>query len=406
MLLNAVLCVRNEADIIESTVTHAFAQGCAQVFLIDNGSTDDTVAKAIHAGARLADSFTDKYFDETQKISRLNSVVKRYNDQSAEEHLWWLYLDADEFPDVDREGRILDFLQASDSSVRLVHGHMFDHVPTHPPYHIPGRHPADLMPVAEKSRTSKIPLIRYDKGKAHLYSCGGAHSLDTAGESLPIVKDVLDIHHFPYRKPEHTLARLKLLVQKDADGSSRVDWCDERARRLQRSPAARSDWRDRCDTLQEVYRRNQDLALMRNKTVYHYKNLTRWYDAGAPIPRDGCSAREHARAQAVHYFFLGEHDLALCSLRDACDLCRDDKERLILHGKMALCLAKTRRDEAIALIGQLQNCPFPDVTQYAAEVLRDMTADEAAQAAPVPDDQGIRPALARYFGKYEEQLFV
>ena len=42
MILNAVICVWNEEDIIESTVKHAFSQGCSNVFIVDNGSTDKT----------------------------------------------------------------------------------------------------------------------------------------------------------------------------------------------------------------------------------------------------------------------------------------------------------------------------------------------------------------------------
>ena len=68
MMLNAVICVWNDEDIIEATIKHLFAQGCSNVFIIDNFSTDDTVKNAICAGAILADSFNSKYFDELEKI--------------------------------------------------------------------------------------------------------------------------------------------------------------------------------------------------------------------------------------------------------------------------------------------------------------------------------------------------
>jgi glycosyltransferase involved in cell wall biosynthesis len=406
MLLNAVMCVWNEEDIIESTVKHAFAQGCSQVFFIDNASTDKTVENAIHAGAVQADSFESKYFEETQKISHLNSVVKKYNEQSAEEHIWWLFIDADEFPNIDRNVRIIDFIKALDSSVRLVHGHMFDHVPTHPPYHVPGYHPADFMPIAAKSPTSKIPLIRYDKGKQHLYSCGGAHSLDTAGESLPIIKDLLDIHHFPYRRPEHSLARLKLLVKKNADGSSRVDWCDELAQRLQKSPDARSDYHDRYEKLQAVYHQNRYAAFLHENTPYQYKDLTRWYDSVAPMRLDGCSPYEQALGQAVHHFFLGEFDRAFCSFDAAFALCRDERETLFLCGKMASCLAKSNRVEAIRLLTQMQHCQFPDVKNYTEKLLRSLREDDAAKKGGGAGDQSMHYTIVRYFGKYEEHLFA
>src|SRR3569623_1577160 len=47
-----------EADIIGDCVRHQFAQGCERVFLIDNGSPDDTIEQAQAAGAELAASYS------------------------------------------------------------------------------------------------------------------------------------------------------------------------------------------------------------------------------------------------------------------------------------------------------------------------------------------------------------
>ena len=81
MLLNAVLCVWNEGDVIAATVRHALAQGCSNVFIVDNASSDNTVAAAVEAGAVLAASFDSKYFNEDLNVTYLNEVVRRWNVQ-------------------------------------------------------------------------------------------------------------------------------------------------------------------------------------------------------------------------------------------------------------------------------------------------------------------------------------
>jgi glycosyltransferase involved in cell wall biosynthesis len=207
MILNAVMCVWNEEDIIGSTVRHCFAQGCSNVFIVDNASTDRTVEVAVNAGAKLATTFKTKYFDEDKKVAHLNGTVDYINNITTDDNIWWLYLDADEFPNFDSKLTILEVLKNLDSSVRAVHGAMFDHKPTHQPYYVSNYHPADFQPICTKCSVYKIPLLRYDKNQPHLFSIGGAHDFITHGCSIPIIKNFIQIHHFPYRNPEYTLTR-------------------------------------------------------------------------------------------------------------------------------------------------------------------------------------------------------
>ena len=117
MLLNAVLCVWNEEDVIAATVRHALAQGCSNVFIVDNASSDGTVAAAVEAGAVLAASFDSKYFNEDLKVTYLNEVVRRWNAQHDPEQVWWLFADADEFPALNCGLRLVDFLEQLDPAV-------------------------------------------------------------------------------------------------------------------------------------------------------------------------------------------------------------------------------------------------------------------------------------------------
>lgn len=199
MQLNAILCTWNEEDVISATIKHAFAQGCSNVYLIDNSSTDDTVKRAINAGAKLLLRFETKFFDEYEKIHNLNAAVMAINMQSRDKHIWWLYIDADEFPNIDCNLNIYNFLNTLDSSVGAIQGYMHNHIPTHKPHYVSGYHPVDFMQICNKTKISKIPLIKYVKNSPHIYSMGGAHTFDSNGNDFAVLMDSLNIHHFNYK---------------------------------------------------------------------------------------------------------------------------------------------------------------------------------------------------------------
>ena len=360
MLLNAVMCVWNEEDVIAATVRHAFAQGCSAVYIVDNGSKDGTVAAAQEAGAVLAASFKSKYFNEDLKVTYLNEVVRRWNAAHDPEHVWWLFADADEFPALDGGMCLVDFLSALSPAVRGVHGHLYNHLPTHPPYLGAGRHPADFMPLCEGAGGGKVPLLRYDRGHAHLWSIGGAHDVVTHGEPLPVVQDALHIHHFPHRNPQNTCARLKKLVFRNDDGTSRADWHDNF---LKQVGTDFSQYNSRFDELKRMYSSNLGKQLLCAWPGYDFRNLARWYDtyddtgfAAPPFERSICLA--------VYYFFMEEYDIALCRFKDALDLCPDSDTGLRIAVKMAECLAHTAADEARGLLLSLVRQNNRAVNEY------------------------------------------
>ena len=360
MLLNAVMCVWNEEDVIAATVRHAFAQGCANVFVVDNASTDGTAAAATDAGAVLAASFDSKYFNEDLKVTYLNEVVRRWNEQHAPESVWWLFVDADEFPAPEGGLRLLDFLGQLDPAIRGVQGYLFNHLPTHPPYLAPGRHPADCMPLCSKTSGSKVPLLRYDKGRPHLWSIGGAHDVVTHGEALPVAQDALQVHHFPYRKPENTFARLKKLVFRHEDGTSRTDWHDNFLRQV---GADISQYNSRHDELKRLYGGSLGRELLCGPLEYDFKKLVRWYDVYDDVGL-AASPLEQSICRAVYYFFLEEYDIALCRFKDAFDLCGEADARLRILVKMAECLAHSSADEARSLLLPLVRQGDRDVNDY------------------------------------------
>ena len=355
MLLNAVMCVWNEEDIIESTVRHAFAQGCSNVFIVDNASTDRTVEIATNAGAKLAAIFETKDFNEDQKVVYLNATVKYINDITQDEQIWWLYIDADEFPNFNTKFTILDTLKQFDSSIRAVHGYMFDHLPTHQPYHVQGYHPADFQPLCIKTTGSKIPLLRYDKNYPHLWSIGGAHDFITHNDIIPTIRDFLQIHHFPYRNPEFTFPRTKILAQ------TRNEWYKKFLSQVN-APNILA-YEERYKKLQATYDKNKNICLKTKNLAYDYKNIVRWYDLYKE-KHFSSSNFEKFVCTAIYYFFIKEYDIALCRFKDAIDICENSEIKLWLMLKFAECLSISDMNDAHNIISSIKEYDNIELNAY------------------------------------------
>lgn len=354
MKLNAVLCVWNEEDIIESTVKHLFAQGCSNVFIVDNDSTDKTVPIAINAGAKLAAKFRTKDFDEDQKVTYLNATVKYINDNISDDKIWWLYVDADEFPHI--EGMLLiEYINLLDNTIRAIHGHHFNHIPTHQPYCVQGYHPADFQPLCLKSPTTKVPLLRYDKGKKHLFSIGGAHDFITHDEVIPVVHDILQIHHFQYRNPEYTVKRSKILAE------NRNEWMKKFAKQINQSDTAA--YENRYNAVFTIYNENKNRVLKTKSLCYDFKKIARWYDVNTETEKIS-SQYDEIICNAVFHFFMKEYDIALCRFKDAFDICNNDETRLWLLMKIAECFSFSDIESAQILLSDIQSSNNSEILAY------------------------------------------
>lgn len=400
MILNAVICVWNEEDIIESTVKHAFAQGCANVFIVDNASIDKTVQNAVNAGAKLVTRFDSKYWNEFEKIAYLNTIVRNYNQQRDEDYIWWLYLDADEFPNIDHDLTILDFLKQLDPSVRAVHGYMFNHIPTHPPYHLQGYHPADFQPICVKSDTTKISLLRYDKNKPHLYSGGGAHTFDTCGEIISMAENILDIHHFQYRKQNDTLKRLKLLAGKNSDGTSRIDWFDKKAKHDNKSLTAQSSYHNRYNNSKTIYIENIYKSMI--ATISHsHKYICRWYNP-LEIAISDCSEQDRLLCLGIHYFFLEKYDLALFKFNDLLEISNNNKKlQLLITIKIAECLSFTNKKSSLSLIKPILKYHDTEIRGYAEKQFNLISEDK-----PLHEEENIIKNIVNYYAEFKNKTFI
>src|SRR4051812_19828161 len=108
--LFAVLGTWMEADIVVATVRNALTQGCERVYLVDNASTDGTVERAVAEGATLARSYATERYDEGLRLDHMNAVVSEVSATEHNDHIWWLFLDADEFPHGPFGMTLLDYL--------------------------------------------------------------------------------------------------------------------------------------------------------------------------------------------------------------------------------------------------------------------------------------------------------
>jgi glycosyltransferase involved in cell wall biosynthesis len=182
--LFAVLGAWMEADVVSSTVRNALTQGCERVYLVDNGSPDDTVIAAIAAGATLARTFETERYDESLRLAHMNGVMESVTREEGSP-IWWLFLDGDEFPHGPWGMTLREYLRTLDRRFRIVGMRCFDHYPSGPPYFERGRHPLDHQPLCEElafpmcpARHRKHSLVRFDPDGPPLSVGNGFHLVE------------------------------------------------------------------------------------------------------------------------------------------------------------------------------------------------------------------------------------
>ena len=336
-MLNAILCLWNEADIIFATVRHALTQGCEHVYIIDNGSTDETIREALRAGGTFYAKFHSDSFDETLKTLHINQAAISLNAVSPDAYNWWLYIDADEFPDFNTGKTIAETISAFPSDVRAVGGYLCEHLPTHAPYYITRAHPIDFMPVARMhgGKIWKFPLLRHNKDTPDIFSGSGAHRYMSGGENIRESEEKLLIHHFNHRKPDVTRRRLEALVLPDARGKRRVELHDLRATW---NNMERSFYHNRLKHMTELYARNALLNLSEDALCYDYARAVRWYDAHAlTLEDEHISVYDEHIWRGTHHYFLGDYASALPCFQDALSRADDPAHKDVLRLRISFC---------------------------------------------------------------------
>ncbi len=259
----ALLGTWMEQDVVEATVRNAFAQGVEAVYLVDNASTDATVARAVDAGATLAESFRTDVYEERIRNLLSNSVVARISLSCGAPHIWWLWLDGDEFPEGPGGMTVADYLRTLDRRFRLVGSTYYDHFPMEDPAYIPGFHPLDFQPMCRRfvpegpddcSQSHwKHPLQRFDRAGPFLSSLMGFRSANLLmGESVTEPVGGIVTHRFAYRQEEFTRRRMELL---------RAEWARHPYNDVSPDDSTgTTSITRRCETLDAVYARRWDLV--------------------------------------------------------------------------------------------------------------------------------------------------
>jgi Glycosyl transferase family 2 len=271
--LFAIVVTWMEADVIAATVRAALAQGCERVVLVDNDSPDDTVDRAVDAGAELVRSFSTPHLDEILKIRLLNETVAEVSEADGRDHIWWLWLDADEFVHGPAGTTVGELLGGLDGRFRIVGTRYFNHFPSARPESLPGFHPIDFQPLCQEKpgdlcslRHRKHHLQRWDRAGPPITSGIGFHAARAAATLIePTVSTFT--HHFPYRREPVTRARLDALCRRDGSGQARVDVLDEQVRH---NAGTISDMSKRHHTLDRVYAgdwANVDNLLRSGRTI-------------------------------------------------------------------------------------------------------------------------------------------
>lgn len=227
----AILGTWMEEDVVGATVKNAFAQGCDRVFLVDNDSPDDTVVQAVSAGAELVQSFSTDIYDEVLRIRLMNEAVLRISAAEGSQHIWWLWIDADEFPHGPRGLTVRQFLSGLDRQFRIVGAQYINHYPDTAPYYRSAFHPLDFQPLCEHVPAGMCwllhnshPLRRFDRGRPVIGSILGLHRAHSSERPLVEPTESIFVHHFPFREKDVTLRRLRALFRSDAgDSTSRGD---------------------------------------------------------------------------------------------------------------------------------------------------------------------------------------
>ena len=196
MTVFAVGVVRDEADIIEATVTRMLRQ-VDHILIADNRSTDgtDEILRALDRVTVLADPDPDFHVD-VQQARRTTALASLAAQRGAD---WVVPFDGDEVW-VTRDGRrIADVLEGLPQSIQVARARTVDHVVTD---RDPPGADAPARMAYRRPQFHRTPKVACRTGRG-LWIVKGNHRVTYRGVPIPSwVDGLLRVHHFPVRSAE------------------------------------------------------------------------------------------------------------------------------------------------------------------------------------------------------------
>lgn len=193
-MVTAIAMVRDEADIVEHTVTRMLDQVDA-VIVADNGSIDGTREILEDLPITLIDDPEPAYYQSR----KMTALAARAAAAGAD---WIVPFDADELW-YSPHGRIADVLACLDGQGAIVAATLYDHVAT-------------ATDPDERDPTLRIGWRRRDSAELPKVACRPVLSATVHqgnhGASYPpagAIDDVLVVRHFPYRSAEQFITKVR-----------------------------------------------------------------------------------------------------------------------------------------------------------------------------------------------------
>jgi hypothetical protein len=214
LIVFGITAAWNEGDVIFATVRNLRAQGTDRVFVIDDESDDETLDEASAAGATVIPSTSDGVYREADRGRKIREVIR---DQTARAggDVWWVIVDADEFPRGPGGGTIRDLVASLPGSVDVVGSRVLDHFPSAPQAYLQRSHPVSSQPLAQWYRSPYCPhghwkhqLLRL-RDQDDLLPLPGHHvAAARDGRRVREAEQSLLMHHVSLRNRDRMAARL------------------------------------------------------------------------------------------------------------------------------------------------------------------------------------------------------
>lgn len=191
----AVSMVKDEADVVASTVSHMLGQ-VDHVIVADNGSTDGTRDILAELDVELIDDPDPAYY----QANKMTVLARRAADAGAD---WVVPFDADEIWYCPHAATIAEYLAPIRRQWLTVRADLYDHVAT-------ALDPALVDPVRriQWRRVNPAPLPKVAvRCREDLMIHQGNHGASYAGGVTTL--DGLVVRHFPYRSAEQFVSKAR-----------------------------------------------------------------------------------------------------------------------------------------------------------------------------------------------------